>query len=29
MGRDVGKAATRTVEEGCEIGKRLFADVIL
>ena len=29
MGRDVGKAATRTVKEGCEIGKSLFADVII
>ena len=28
MGRDVGKTATRDVEEGCEIGQSLFADVI-
>ena len=29
MGRDVGKTATRNVEEGCEILKSLFADVIV
>ena len=29
MGRDVRKTTTSNVEEGCEIGKSLFADVIV